>query len=74
MMKHIRSLIFGNSGSGKSWLAEQMARIQGIRTIDLDSIHWESGGFNMARDKALAVRLVQEAAQAGAWVIEGVYG
>ena len=42
--------------------------------IDLDTIHWEPGGYNTARDKRLAVEMVRQAAEAGTWIIEGVYG
>jgi len=74
MISPIRSLIFGNSGSGKSWLSEQIARLYNVKTIDLDFIHWETDKFNVARDKSIAVNLVHAEAEAETWIIEGVYG
>jgi adenylate kinase family enzyme len=69
-----RTVILGNSGSGKSWLAEQLAKSIGNPTTDLDSIHWLPGGFNARRDPAMAVAMVREVAANERWTLEGVYG
>jgi len=69
-----RTVIVGNSGSGKSWLAVRLAAVIGSSAIDLDAIHWEPGGYGTRRDAGTARRLVQEAATGERWVIEGVYG
>lgn len=69
-----RTLILGNSGSGKSWLAAQMAEVLWSKAVDLDTIHWEPGGYNMPRDKQIALDMVRQAALRPAWIIEGVYG
>ncbi|EAY71753.1 hypothetical protein BDAG_04599 [Burkholderia dolosa AU0158] len=73
-MNLLRTLIVGNSGSGKSWLAERIAGRMGSTCIDLDSIHWLPGGYNVARERNEAVRLLRDAAKAERWVIEGIYG
>lgn len=69
-----RTLIVGNSGSGKSWLAERIANRLGSPCVDLDSIHWLPGGYNVARARNDAVQLLRDAAKAVRWVIEGIYG
>ena len=69
-----RTLILGNSGSGKSWLSARLAEARGVDAIDLDSIHWEPGGYNAPREKRLAISMVRQMAARPAWVIEGVYG
>lgn len=50
-----RTLIIGNSGSGKSWLAERIANRLGSVYVDLDLIHWLPGGYNAARPMDEAV-------------------
>ena len=69
-----RTLILGNSGSGKSWLAARLAEALGTEATDLDGIHWEPGGYNAPREKQAAVKMVRRAAARPAWIIEGVYG
>ncbi|WP_174923291.1 MULTISPECIES: adenylate kinase [Burkholderia] len=73
-MNLLRTLIVGNSGSGKSWLAERIANRMGSPCIDLDSIHWLPGGYNVARERNEAIRLLRDAAKTDRWVIEGIYG
>ncbi|MEZ0171125.1 AAA family ATPase [Microvirga sp. TS319] len=69
-----RTVIVGNSGSGKSWLAVRLARVVNGAVIDLDAIHWEPGGYGRRRDAEAARAMVREAAAGERWVIEGVYG
>jgi adenylate kinase family enzyme/GNAT superfamily N-acetyltransferase len=70
-----RSLIIGNSGTGKSTLAEKIASHIGGSAIDLDMFHWEpTSGYGKKRDEAVARQMVLEAAAERRWVIEGVYG
>jgi adenylate kinase family enzyme len=69
-----RIVILGNSGSGKSWLAERLAHHLASRAVDLDMIHWLPGGFNSRRDPDEARAAVRELAAEDRWVIEGVYG
>jgi adenylate kinase family enzyme len=69
-----RILILGNSGSGKSWLSVRLAEAFGTEAIDLDGIHWEAGGYNVARDKHIDIKAVCQTAARPAWIIEGVYG
>jgi adenylate kinase family enzyme len=69
-----RTVILGNSGSGKSWLAERLAQAQSLHAVDLDLIHWLPGGFNARRDPDEARAEVRRLAAEDRWVIEGVYG
>lgn len=69
-----RVLILGNSGSGKSWLSRELGERLKITPIDLDTVHWEPGGFRLARDKDVARAIVREIASRDFWIMEGVYG
>ncbi len=69
-----RTVIVGNGGSGKSWLAERVADLIDVQAIDLDMIHWLPGGYNAKRDPEEARDAVRKLAAADRWVIEGVYG
>ena len=69
-----RTLIMGNSGSGKSWLADRMGRALGLATTDLDDIHWLSGSYEQKRERGEAIQLAVAAASGQAWIVEGIYG
>ncbi|MFP4594189.1 adenylate kinase [uncultured Ralstonia sp.] len=69
-----RTLVIGNSGSGKSWLAERIAGQIDAACVDLDLIHWQPGGYNIARARDEAIELVRAEANQDRWVIEGIYG
>ncbi|WP_223518667.1 shikimate kinase [Pseudomonas sp. GL-B-19] len=73
-MNLTRTLIIGNSGSGKSWLAERLAAQLKVPWIDLDKIHWISDEHSIARPYAAALDIARIAADEEQWVIEGVYG
>lgn len=73
-MNLARTLVIGNSGSGKSWLAEQLAISLGTAWVDLDLLHWEPGGYNMARKREDVIAMTRGAAANERWVIEGIYG
>ncbi|URM28092.1 adenylate kinase [Pseudomonas frederiksbergensis] len=69
-----RTLIIGNSGSGKSWLAKRLAEQLQVPWIDLDLIHWISDEHSIPRPRAEALGMARVAASEQCWVIEGVYG
>ena len=69
-----RAIVFGNAGSGKSWLATRLGSASGVEPVRLDALHWLPGGYGAARDKQEVARLVAEAAEGDGWIIEGVYG
>ena len=35
-----RIVVFGTTGSGKSWLAERLATRTGLRVVELDRLYW----------------------------------
>lgn len=69
-----RTIIIGNSGSGKSWLADRLAQQLQTPWIDLDLINWEPGGYNVARERQDAIKLAHEATAYDNWIAEGIYG
>ncbi|MBB3464548.1 AAA family ATPase [Rhizobium sp. BK377] len=69
-----RILIFGNAGTGKSWLARQIGVLIGRTAIHLDDMRWVPGHYGVARNNRLVFNKVVEAVQAEAWLMEGVYG
>lgn len=69
-----RTLIIGNSGSGKSWLAQRLAEQLHAPWTDLDQIHWLSDEHSIPRPRNEALGMARRAASEEHWVIEGVYG
>jgi len=70
----LRTLIIGNSGSGKSSLAQRLGALIHAPTFDLDLIHWKDGGLGAKQDEDVARQKVADLAATERWVIEGVYG
>jgi adenylate kinase family enzyme len=66
--------VIGNSGSGKSRLAEGLGALIGAPVFDLDLIRWNDNGFGAKQDEDVAVQKVANLAATERWVIEGVYG
>ena len=68
-----RIFIVGNGGSGKSWLAIELAsRLQSPLT-HLDDLHWLPN-FAGERARHERDRLVAEVAEGQSWIMEGIYG
>lgn len=71
----MRVLVFGNSGSGKSTVARQLARRHELAHLDLDLIVWEPGKVAVQRDPdAISASLRTFLGAHDRWVIEGCYG
>ncbi|WP_172724422.1 AAA family ATPase [Neorhizobium tomejilense] len=68
-----RVFIIGNGGSGKTWLAEQLAEKLGVPVFHLDDLHWLPN-FSGERPRHERDQLVAEAADGRSWIIEGLYG
>src|SRR6266481_2614731 len=55
-----RTVIIGNSGAGKSALAESLAASIHVPVIDLDLLNWEGNGYGRKRDEDAARRMTLE--------------
>ena len=66
-----RIVVIGTTSSGKSTLAEQLAKRFDVKFIDLDALHWEpdwqEAPLELFRER------VRTATQAPAWVVAGNY-
>lgn len=69
-----RTVIIGNSGSGKSYLAQRLGAHFGCPVIHLDSLFWEPGGFNLKRPKEIVYAEIAGLVQGESWLVEGVFG
>ena len=67
--------IIGCSGSGKTYLANALAKKCNIPHFDLDDIQWDnnSEGYGIKRPLEERNALLQEILNNNEWVIEGVY-
>lgn len=70
----MRTVIIGNSGSGKSHLAKSLSSLHSLPVIHLDRIFWMPGGFNEKKSKDEMFREVEEKRQENSWIVEGVFG
>ena len=70
----MRMIIVGNSGSGKTWLANNLTRIIRYQVIHLDDIFWEPGGFDKKRSPEVVAKIIDEAKKGASWIAEGVFG
>ena len=69
-----RILVWGNSCSGKSTLAEQLALSRDLKRIELDALNWlpDWQGLNAADPERLKRRILEET-QSDRWVVDGSY-
>jgi len=66
-----RIVIIGTTSTGKSTLAEELAKRLDLRCIDLDALHWEPG-WQGAPLEVFRTRVI-EATKTGRWVSAGNY-
>ena len=69
-----RTVIIGNSGSGKTWLSGQLGSRFGVPIVHLDEIFWLPGGFDKKRDPTEVSEIISREITDAQWIAEGVYG
>lgn len=67
-----RVVVFGTTGSGKSRLAEQLARQTGLRVVELDALFW--GRDWQPAPVELFRHRVECEIKDGGWIVVGIYG
>jgi len=67
-----RVVVFGTTGSGKSWLAERLAARHGLRLIELDPLYWGRDWQPAPLD--LFRHRVEREIRDGDWIVVGNYG
>ena len=67
-----RVVVFGTTGSGKSWLAERLAARHGLRLIELDALFW-GRDWQPAPIELFRHRVERETTDDG-WIVVGNYG
>ena len=71
----MRIVIFGNSGSGKSTMARELADRHQLPMLELDTVVWEPGKIAVLRPReAIHADVEQFLASGERWVVEGCYG
>jgi adenylate kinase family enzyme len=70
----MKSVIMGNSGSGKTWLANRIAEGKKAPIVHLDELFWHPGGFDRKRAANEVAGLVVSARAQPSWIVEGVFG
>ena len=66
-----RVVVFGTTGSGKSWLAARLAARHGLRVIELDKLNW-GPDWQPAPLELLRHRVEREIRD-GDWIVVGNY-
>lgn len=70
----LKIVIVGNSGSGKTWLANRLAARSRSSVIHLDQIFWQPDGFNRKRSPMEIEQLIDASKKSESWIVEGVFG
>jgi adenylate kinase family enzyme len=67
-----RVVVFGTTGSGKSWLADRLAVKAGLRVVELDALFW-GRDWQPAPPELFRHRVERETSAEG-WIVVGNYG
>ena len=68
-----RIVIFGNSGSGKTWLASKLSDSAKV-CYSLDDFFWVPGGYSQKRSPKEVLKEIQAVKNKYQWIVEGVFG
>jgi adenylate kinase family enzyme len=69
-----RTIVIGNTASGKSWLAKHLGEALSLDVTELDQIRWIGEGFDKKETASNAIAKTRQKASGDQWVIEGIYG
>jgi adenylate kinase family enzyme len=71
----MRIHLIGGPGSGKTYIAEKLAKDWNIPHLDLDDIFWDNNAsqYNQKADPAERDQALQVFIQQKHWIVEGVY-
>lgn len=70
-----RIAVFGNAGSGKTYLSQKLGLQYGLPTVDLDTLFWmPPGQYELKRPEDQLNGMVEELGTGETWIVEGVYG
>ena len=72
--KFDRTIIIGNTASGKSWLSKRLGKKFSSNVVDLDQIHWIDGDYCRKENTQVAIAKTIELSEQKQWIIEGIYG
>jgi adenylate kinase family enzyme len=67
-----RIVVFGTTGSGKSWLAKRLVDEKGLRLVELDALFWGPDWQPATLD--LFRHRVECETRDGDWIAVGIYG
>jgi adenylate kinase family enzyme len=71
-----RVVVFGTTGSGKSWLAERLAERRRLRVVELDRLYWgrdwQPAPLDLFRHRVDCE--IREDGSDDGWVVVGIYG
>lgn len=70
----MKTVIIGNSGSGKTWLANRLAEGTDATVIHLDEFFWQPGSFDRKRTPMEVEQLITTSKRSPSWIVEGVFG
>ncbi|WP_300074748.1 hypothetical protein [uncultured Ruegeria sp.] len=69
-----RTVVLGNTASGKSWLSQRLGEKLSSAVVELDRIRWVDGDFSRKASVQVAIAKTLEKAEQRRWIMEGVYG
>lgn len=69
-----RIIIIGNSGSGKTHLAQRLCTHFDYQLIHMNVLFWEPDRFGVKRPQEIVYAEIAALARKKTWVVEGVFG